>query len=159
MQRHLCDLLSFNLQRSSYNKRDCKSRCEDGLEMNALRQCTRLLRHRPLQQIRAAHQDTSAQDFQRKVDGEIGIASGAPEEIYKRQVLSRPSELTLVGDDYARKPFSRQFVAGKVVSSLWGLQVIIYAPARTAGQQGKAQTSTNAGNGPAWKLIFDTQQK
>ncbi|CAL5229783.1 g13172 [Coccomyxa viridis] len=90
--------------------------------MNALRQSTRLLRHRSFQQIRAAHQDTTAPAQQRKVDGEIGIASGAPENIYKRQV-------------------------------------IIYAPARTAGQQGKAQTVTNAGNGPAWKLIFDTQQK
>ena len=66
--------------------------------MNALRQSTRLLRHRPLQQVRAAHQDTTAPATQRKVDGEIGIASGAPEEIYKRQVLLRPSKPILVAD-------------------------------------------------------------
>ena len=80
--------------------------------MNALRQSTRLLRHRPLQQIRAAHQDTSAQDSQRKVDGEIGIASGAPEEIYKRQVLLRPSEPIVVADVCVRKPFRRHTVVG-----------------------------------------------
>ena len=54
--------------------------------MKALRQTTRLLRHRPLQQVRAAHEDSTATDTVHKVDGEIGIASGAPENIYKRQV-------------------------------------------------------------------------
>jgi len=90
--------------------------------MKALRQTTRLLRQRPLQQVRAAHEDSTATDTVHRVDGEIGIASGAPENIYKRQV-------------------------------------IIYSPARTSGQQGKANTDTAAGNGPAWKLIFETQQK
>ena len=54
--------------------------------MKALRQSTRLLRHKPLQQARAAHQDSTAVDTEHRVDGEIGIASGAPENIYKRQV-------------------------------------------------------------------------
>ena len=54
--------------------------------MKALRQTTRLLRHRPLQQVRAAHEDSTATDTVHRVDGEIGIASGAPESIYKRQV-------------------------------------------------------------------------
>ncbi len=54
--------------------------------MNALRQGTRLLRRNPLQQARAAHQDSTAVDTEHRVDGEIGIASGAPEAIYKRQV-------------------------------------------------------------------------
>ena len=54
--------------------------------MNALRQSTRLLRRYPLQQARAAHQDSTAVDTEHRVDGEIGIASGAPENIYKRQV-------------------------------------------------------------------------
>ena len=71
--------------------------------MNALRQSTRLLRHRPLQQIRAAHQDTTAPATQRKVDGEIGIASGAPEEIYKRQVLLRPSKPIPVDATHPRR--------------------------------------------------------
>ncbi|CAK0784403.1 hypothetical protein CVIRNUC_007607 [Coccomyxa viridis] len=90
--------------------------------MNALRQGTRLLRRNPLQQARAAHQDSTAVDTEHRVDGEIGIASGAPEAIYKRQV-------------------------------------IIYSPARTSGQQGKANTAGASGNGPSWKLIFETQQK
>lgn len=68
--------------------------------MNALRQSTRLLRHRSFQQIRAAHQDTTAPAQQRKVDGEIGIASGAPENIYKRQVLLRPSKPAFVAGLY-----------------------------------------------------------
>lgn len=38
-------------------------------------------------------------------------------------------------------------------------QVLIYAPARTAGQQGKASTIDKAGKGPGWKLLFQTQQK
>lgn len=66
--------------------------------MSALRQSTRLLRHRPWQQIRAAHQDTTAPATQRKVDGEIGVASGAPESIYKRQVLLKPSKPVLKDD-------------------------------------------------------------
>ena len=57
--------------------------------MKALRQTTRLLRHRPFQQVRAAHEDTTATDVEHRVDGEIGIASGAPENIYKRQVRVR----------------------------------------------------------------------
>ena len=63
-------------------------------------------------------------------------------------------DLTLVflsAEGYALKP-------DFLINRLNG-QVIIYAPARTSGQQGKANTVTNAGNGPAWKLIFETQQK
>lgn len=45
-------------------------------------------------------------------------------------------------------------------SSYWPVaQVLIYAPARTAGQQGKSSTIDGAGKGPGWKLIFQTQQK
>jgi len=58
--------------------------------MNALRQTTRLLRHRPIQQVRAAHQDSTDTDTVYRVDGEIGVASGAPENIYKRQVQLGP---------------------------------------------------------------------
>ena len=66
--------------------------------MNALRQSTRLLRHRPLQQIRAVHEDTTATDSVQNVDGEIGIASGAPANIYKRQVLLRPTKPNFMRD-------------------------------------------------------------
>eukprot|EP00887_Chlorella_sp_A99_P003626 scaffold7.g3626.t1 len=38
-----------------------------------------------------------------------------------------------------------------------GRKVIIYTPARTAGQQGISQTA--AGGGPAWKVQFENQAK
>ena len=65
---------------------DALSRLAGECLMYALRQGTRLLRRNPLQQARAAHQDSTAVDTEHRVDGEIGIASGAPEAIYKRQV-------------------------------------------------------------------------
>ncbi|KAK9814190.1 hypothetical protein WJX72_001977 [[Myrmecia] bisecta] len=54
--------------------------------------------------------------------GEVGVCSGAPQNIYKRKVL-------------------------------------IYAPARTACQQGQSKTTEPQGKGPGWKIEFDTQEK
>jgi hypothetical protein len=39
------------------------------------------------------------------------------------------------------------------------MQVLIYSPARTAGQQGLGKTLDKAGKQPAWKLEFSTEQK
>lgn len=38
-------------------------------------------------------------------------------------------------------------------------QAYIYAPARTASQQGQSKTATLKSKGPAWKIDFEVQQK
>ncbi|CAL8469689.1 g9230 [Coccomyxa elongata] len=50
-------------------------------------------------------------------------------------------------------------IASGTPGEIFERKVLIYAPARTAGQQGKANTTGTGGNGPAWKLQFETQQK
>jgi len=90
LQQYLCALLLVYLNPKGYwvFTQILQGRGEQS--MNALRQTTRLLRHRPVQQVRAAHQDSTDTDTVYRVDGEIGVASGAPENIYKRQVQLGP---------------------------------------------------------------------
>ena len=39
------------------------------------------------------------------------------------------------------------------------LQVVIYAPSRTASQQGSSRTAGPLGKGPGWKIAFQNMQK
>ncbi|EIE21397.1 hypothetical protein COCSUDRAFT_24641 [Coccomyxa subellipsoidea C-169] len=90
--------------------------------MRGVRQAVTLLQLRGVHPVRAFAGDVTSTEGLVLSSGEIGIASGAPTEIYARKVL-------------------------------------IYSPARTAGQQGKANILGAASNGPGWKLMFETQQK
>lgn len=49
--------------------------------------------------------------------------------------------------------------AGGAYTLRCNAQAHIYAPARTASQQGQGKTATLKAKGPAWKIEFEVQQK
>lgn len=50
-------------------------------------------------------------------------------------------------------------IVGGGTEAIFGRVAHIYAPARTASQQGQGKTATLQAKGPAWKIEFEVQQK
>lgn len=147
--------------------------------MRGVRQAVTLLQLRGVHPVRAFAGDVTSTEGLVLSSGEIGIASGAPTEIYARKVtsdfLQKPCFLwdnitsrhflnqacsTHSWRNFASHPYQCFELKGRrVLKAFVCVQVLIYSPARTAGQQGKANILGAASNGPGWKLMFETQQK
>jgi hypothetical protein len=136
--------------------------------MRGIRQAASIFHSRSLYPTRRFAGEIASRETVVKESGEVGIASGAPETIYARKVgVQLPARWDhRIIDDTGMADllsillsglYDRKSQGGHGVS--FHVQVLIYAPARTAGQQGKSQTIDAAGKGPGWKLIFETQQK
>jgi hypothetical protein len=106
--------------------------------------------------------------------GEFGQVSGMPIEVAGRTVGDTSPPVTgcngvIAADDHVHQctwnmpdlavcAFRLQQCSCEP-SCLWTPQAYIYAPARTASQQGQSKTATLKSKGPAWKIDFEVQQK
>lgn len=69
-----------------------------------------------------------------------------------------PDGSSVQGDAYPSERGEFGQVSGMPVE-VAGRTAYIYAPARTASQQGQSKTATLKSKGPAWKIDFEVQQK
>lgn len=100
--------------------------------------------------------------------GEVGQVSGMPVEMTSRKVSPSSAGHTLPTGHGLLVPAVLQAdrsSAGALrlqcrkCSDAHLLQAYIFAPARTASQQGQSKTATLKAKGPAWKIEFEVQEK